>query len=55
MKRLACVALAAVSLVAAPPNPVAWKLTDVPAKPVKAGARFTVNPGGLAYLLHEAD
>jgi hypothetical protein len=42
MKRLACVALAAVSLVAAPPNPVAWKLTDVPAKPVKAGARFTV-------------
>ena len=42
MKRLACVALVTVSLVAAPPNPVAWKLADIPAKPVKAGARFTV-------------
>jgi thiol:disulfide interchange protein DsbD len=36
------VALAAVWLAAAPANPVAWKLGDAPAKPVKAGARFTV-------------
>ena len=35
-------ALAAISLAAAPPNPVEWKLSDGPAKPVKAGARFTV-------------
>jgi thiol:disulfide interchange protein DsbD len=34
--------LAAVSLAAAPPHPVAWKLSDAPAKSVKAGARFTV-------------
>ena len=42
MKRLACAVLAAVWLAAAPANPVAWKLGDAPAKPVKAGARFTV-------------
>jgi thiol:disulfide interchange protein DsbD len=42
MKKLLCAALAAVWLAAAPPNPVAWKLADGPAKPVKAGARFTV-------------
>ena len=42
MKRLACAVLAAVSLAAAPANPVAWKLADAPARPVKAGARFTV-------------
>jgi hypothetical protein len=42
MKRLFLVALAAVALAAAPPDPVAWKVADAPAKPVKAGARFTV-------------
>ncbi|MEI9975561.1 MAG: protein-disulfide reductase DsbD domain-containing protein [Ignavibacteriota bacterium] len=26
----------------APANPVAWRLSDAPAKPVKAGARFAV-------------
>jgi thiol:disulfide interchange protein DsbD len=41
MKKLFCAALAAISLAAAPPNPVAWKL-EAPGKPVKAGARFTV-------------
>lgn len=29
-------------LLAAPPNPVSWKLEDAPAKPVKAGAAFTL-------------
>src|ERR1017187_4970864 len=42
MKRLFCAVFAAISLAAAPPNPVTWKLEEVPAKPVKAGARFTV-------------
>jgi thiol:disulfide interchange protein DsbD len=42
MRKLFCAALAAISLAAAPPNPVTWKLADPPAKPVKAGNRFTV-------------
>jgi thiol:disulfide interchange protein DsbD len=42
MKRLFCAALAAISLAAAPPNPVTWKLEEAPARPVKAGARFTL-------------
>ena len=42
VRRFFCAALAAVWLAAAPPNPVAWKLADAPAKPVKPGARFTV-------------
>jgi thiol:disulfide interchange protein DsbD len=42
MKHAVCAILAAVSLAAAPPNPVAWKLAEAPAKPVKRGARFTV-------------
>lgn len=42
MKKLICAVLAAVALAAAPPNPVTWKFVDVPAKPVKAGARFTL-------------
>jgi thiol:disulfide interchange protein DsbD len=41
MKAAVC-AMLAVSLAAAPPNPVAWKLSDAPAKAVKAGARFSV-------------
>jgi hypothetical protein len=35
-------ALLALTLFAAPPDPVAWKVQDAPAKPVKAGARFAV-------------
>jgi len=42
MRRLLGTALLAASLAAAPPTPVAWKLGDAPAKPVKAGARFSV-------------
>jgi Disulphide bond corrector protein DsbC len=42
MKRLLCAALAALTLAAAPPNPVTWKVDDPPAKPVKAGASFSV-------------
>ena len=43
MKNLICAALLAVSLTAAaPPEPVTWKLEQVPTKPVKAGDRFTV-------------
>ena len=42
MKQLAYLALAAISLVAAPPAPVVWKVADGPAKPVKPGARFTI-------------
>jgi hypothetical protein len=41
MKKAMLMALAALALGAAPPDPVGWKLTG-PAKPVKAGARFTV-------------
>ena len=39
---LGLAALVAFSLAAVPPNPVEWKLSDGPAKPVEAGARFTV-------------
>ncbi|MBZ5724047.1 MAG: protein-disulfide reductase DsbD N-terminal domain-containing protein [Acidobacteriia bacterium] len=42
MKSLVCAALLAGVLRAAAPDPVAWKLQDAPAKPVKPGARFTV-------------
>ena len=50
MKRLVGMMLAAVALAAAPPSPVAWKLSDAPVKPVKAGARFTVK---LAATIQE--
>jgi thiol:disulfide interchange protein len=33
--------LAALALGAAPPDPVAWKIEGAPAKPVKAGDRFS--------------
>jgi hypothetical protein len=42
MRRLVCTLMAAVSLAAAPPTPVTWKLSEAPAKSVKAGARFSV-------------
>jgi DsbC/DsbD-like thiol-disulfide interchange protein len=42
MRTLICAALAAATLMAAPPDPVAWTVQAAPAKPVKAGARFTV-------------
>jgi len=35
------IALLAVAAIAAPPDPVAWKLDAAPAKPAKAGARLT--------------
>ena len=55
--RLFCIALAVVSLAAAPPTPVTWKLAGAPAKPVKGGARFTlqltaqIQPGWHIYSL----
>jgi thiol:disulfide interchange protein DsbD len=42
MKRLIYAALAVLTLTASPANPVVWKWADTPAKPVKAGARFTL-------------
>ncbi|SPF34419.1 conserved exported hypothetical protein [Candidatus Sulfopaludibacter sp. SbA4] len=42
MRSMICAALVALCLGAAPPDPVAWKVQDAPAKPVKAGARFAV-------------
>jgi DsbC/DsbD-like thiol-disulfide interchange protein len=42
MKTLILAGLLALSLAAAAPDPVAWKLQDAPAKPVKAGTRFNV-------------
>jgi hypothetical protein len=42
MKKALLGALVAVALWAAAPNPVAWKLEGVPAKPVKRGARFVI-------------
>src|SRR5215469_7088712 len=57
MKRLIWAAIAAVTLAAAPADPVAWKIEGAPARPVKAGARFTVKlvasiqPGWHLYSL----
>ena len=42
MKILVIAALLAATLGAAPPNPVLWKIQDVPSKPVKPGARLTI-------------
>jgi DsbC/DsbD-like thiol-disulfide interchange protein len=42
MKKLFFAAAMAACLAAAPADPVAWKLQDPPAAPVKAGARFNV-------------
>lgn len=61
MRRLAWTALAAISLLGAPANPVAWKLSDVPAKPVKAGGRFmvklnaSIQPGWHIYSMKALD
>ncbi|HTS66891.1 MAG TPA: protein-disulfide reductase DsbD N-terminal domain-containing protein [Candidatus Acidoferrales bacterium] len=57
MKTLICAALATLVLAAAPPEPVSWKLGNPAAKPVKAGARFSVRltaviqPGWHLYSL----
>jgi thiol:disulfide interchange protein DsbD len=57
MKTLLCAALAALTLGAAAPDPVSWKLENPPAKAVKAGARFNVTlvtaiqPGWHLYSL----
>jgi thiol:disulfide interchange protein DsbD len=42
MRRLFFAAAMAACLVAAPADPVVWKLQNPPAAPVKAGARFNV-------------
>jgi len=42
MKKLIAAAVLAVTMCAAPPDPVAWKLSEAPAKPVKPGARFNL-------------
>ena len=42
MRKLLGAALLAVTLAAAPPNPVTWKMEEGPTKAVKAGAKFTV-------------
>ena len=42
MRQLFCAGLIALSMAAAPADPVAWKLQDGPAKPVKAGGKFNV-------------
>ncbi len=42
IRRLFFAAVVTACLGAAPPDPVAWKLQNSPAAPVKPGARFTV-------------
>ena len=42
MRKLLMTATMAALLMAAPVDPVAWKLQNAPAAPVKAGARFNV-------------
>jgi DsbC/DsbD-like thiol-disulfide interchange protein len=60
MKLPVAATLAALTLFAAPPDPVAWKVVEAPSKPVKAGARFTVKlaatiqPGWHIYGLKPA-
>ena len=57
MKTLLLAAAIAACLAAAPPDPVAWKLQDLPAMPMRAGARFNlkllaaVQPGWHLYSL----
>ena len=43
MKNLISAALLAATLLAAPPDPVAWKLQNKANSPVKAGNQFAVN------------
>ena len=42
MKKLMVTAVLAAAIFAAPPDPVAWKLEEAPAKAVKPGARFSL-------------
>ncbi|HEV3201026.1 MAG TPA: protein-disulfide reductase DsbD N-terminal domain-containing protein [Bryobacteraceae bacterium] len=42
MNKLMAAAVLAVTMCAAPPDPVVWKLNEAPAKPVKPGARFSL-------------
>jgi thiol:disulfide interchange protein DsbD len=42
MKKLLSAAIVAATLIAAPADPVAWKLLSGPASPVKPGTRFNV-------------
>jgi thiol:disulfide interchange protein DsbD len=55
MKGLISAFVFTLALAAAPPDPVAWKITDCPVKPVNAGTNFsvtvmaTVTPGWRIY------
>src|SRR5262249_11264418 len=57
MKILVCAAFAAIALMAAPPDPVSWKLEPPVAKSIKAGTRLnvklvaTIQPGWHLYSL----
>src|SRR5579862_2123608 len=57
MKPLICIVLAAMALAAAAPEPVEWKLTDGPGRPIKPGAHLSVTlqakvqPGWHFYSL----
>ena len=57
MRPAVCMVLAAISLGAAAPNPVTWKLSGAPAKALKSGARFTltltanIQPGWHIYSM----
>ena len=42
MRPIVLLSLLALTLAAATPDPVSWKLEQTPAKPVRAGATFTV-------------
>lgn len=42
MKKLIVSAVLAAAIFAAPPDPVAWKLQEAPAKPIKLGVRFNL-------------
>ena len=57
MRTLICAAIAALTLAAAPPDPVSWKLEPIAAKSVKAGAKVnlklvaTIQSGWHLYSL----
>lgn len=57
MKRLISAFLFTIALAAAPPDPVAWKITNGPVTPLKPGTKFnvtltaTVTPGWHFYSM----
>lgn len=60
MKVLISVFLSTLALAAAPPDPVTWKITDGPLRPVKVGTNFsvtltaTVAPGWRIFSMEPA-